>query len=99
MNKSWKKQREFRGDLGDMSKPTLAVSVDLIQEKINFKRNDGGIWFSFLTFWGRLQALVRLFNPCLHWHQLLFSSNLYLSYFVTSENIQIQKTKEYLTIV
>ena len=54
MNKSWKKQREFRGDLGDMSKPRLAVSVDLFQEKINCKRSDGGIWFSFLTFWARL---------------------------------------------
>ena len=53
MNKSWKKQREFMDDLGDMSNPTLAVSVDLIQEKINCKRSDGGIWFS-LTFWGRL---------------------------------------------
>ena len=43
MNKSRKKYREFRGDLGDMSKPTLAVSVDLFREKINCKRSDGGI--------------------------------------------------------
>ena len=43
MNKWWKKQVEFRCDLGDMSKPTLAVSVDLFQEKISCKRSDGGI--------------------------------------------------------
>ena len=43
MNKSGKKQREFRCDLGDMSKPILAVSADLFQEKINCKRSDGGI--------------------------------------------------------
>ena len=43
MNKSWKNQREFRCELDDMSKPILAVSVDLFQEKINCKRSDGGI--------------------------------------------------------
>ena len=48
--KSRKKQIEFRCDLGDMRKPTLPVSVDLFQEKINFKRRDGGIRLSFFTF-------------------------------------------------
>ena len=43
MNKSRKKYREFRGDLGDMSKPTLAVSVDLFQEKINCKRSTNAV--------------------------------------------------------
>ena len=54
MNKSWKKWREFRVDQG-MSKPTLAVTIDLFQENVNCKRSANGIWFSFLTIWDRLR--------------------------------------------
>ena len=38
-----KKYRELEEDLGNMSKPILAVSVDLFQEKINRQRSANGI--------------------------------------------------------
>ena len=39
MNKSWKKYREFGVGLGDISKRTLAVSVDILQKKLNCKKS------------------------------------------------------------